>query len=49
MVDGVVIMEDPEMVEAWMNAEKEKAWKIKRHTTWRTNVSQFVCIVGVEG
>ena len=49
MVDGVAITEDPKMVEAWMNAEKEKAWKIKRHTTRCTNVSQFICVVGVEG
>ena len=49
MVDGVVITEDLEMVEAWMNTEKEKAWKIKCHTTRCTNVSQFICIIGVEG
>ena len=49
MVDGVVITEDLEMVEAWMNTEKEKAWKIKHHTIQRTNMSQFVCVIGVEG
>ena len=48
MVDGVVIMEDLEIVEAQMNTEKEKAWKIKHHTTQHTNMSQFICVIGVE-
>ena len=33
------IMEDPAMVEACMNVDKEKMGKVKRHNTQRTNVS----------
>lgn len=37
--DGVEIIEDPSMVEARMNLEKETDLKTKRHTTRRISVS----------
>ena len=39
MENGTQITEDPATVEARMNADKEKMGKLKRHNTWRTNVS----------
>ena len=39
MENGTQITEDPAMVEARMNADKEKMGKVKRHNTRRTNVS----------
>ena len=39
MENGTKIMEDPAMVEARMNVDKEKMGKVKHHNTWHTNVS----------
>ena len=39
MENGMQITEDLAMVEARMNADKEKMGKVKRHNTQRTNVS----------
>ena len=45
MEDGVQVEEDPGMVEARVNAEREKLWKKNRHTTRRITVSISHCDV----
>ena len=41
MEDGGHVVEDLELVEAWVNAQREKLWKKNRHTTWCVNVGIF--------
>ena len=45
MEDGVQVVEDPGLVEARVNAKKEKEWKRSRHTTWCINVGNLTAIL----
>ena len=41
MEDGGHVVEDLELVEARVNAQREKLWKKNRHTTRRVNIGIF--------
>ena len=41
MEDGGHVVEDLELVEAQVNAQREKLWKKNCHTTWCVNIGIF--------